>query len=287
MSKPIDVFIHIPKSAGTTFHSILERNYAYQQQFSFRVPRQLALMRLLAMPESRRNRLDCIKGHCGCGIHEYLSRPVNYFTFLRDPVKRVISEYNYVKKHPKPAAHQVIKENNLSLKQFVEGDLTPDNLQLRYLTFMRLEDAPPGRAQKEWLEPAKKRLAEDFANFGIVEYFDKSLLLFQHRLSLKKIYYASKNQSKPTVKSLTPEPHGWCEDSECVLLIQDRDALHIELYLFARAIFEERWRDFHKNHPMALKDFQEFNRKRQSLTALTDRFQYVASRLTWKLQGNW
>lgn len=287
MSKPIYVFIHIPKSAGTTFHSILERNYAYQQQFSFRAPRELALMRLLAMPESRRNKLDCIKGHCGWGIHKHLSRPVNYCTFLRDPVKRVVSEYNYVKRHSKPDAHQIVKEKNLSLAQFVKGDLTTDNLQLRYLTFMRLEDAPPGRAQKEWLEPAKKRLAEDFANFGIVEYFDKSLLLFQHQLNLKKIYYASKNQSKPTVKSLTPEPHGWCGESECVSLIQDRNALDIELYLFARAIFEERWRDFHKNNPMALKDFQEFNRKRQSLTALTDHFQFVASRLTWKLQGNW
>ncbi|MGB0369889.1 MAG: sulfotransferase family 2 domain-containing protein [Opitutales bacterium] len=272
-----DIFVHVPKAAGTTVHSIFEKNYSPLRQFSFRAPREQALERFQRLSQESRDRFQMVKGHCGYGIHNFINSKVRYVTFLRDPVKRVISEYYYVKRHPRPSNHALLNREDISLRDYVEAGIYTDNMHLRFLTFMRLEDAPEGPAKEEWLEPAKKLLEERFESIGIVERFDESMLLMAQDLDLSDVTYIRQNSRKESAE----------ETDEVKCLIREKESLDIQLYDFALNIFESRWSDYLKKNSDALMRFQCENKRKIFKRKILDRMTYYTCRSIWKLRGYW
>jgi ribosomal protein L22 len=78
------IFLHIPKTAGTTLHSIIERQYPSSVVHTIdgrRVHQSIA--QLKDMSEEKRSKIKCLKGHIPFGLHEYLPGSSAYITFKR------------------------------------------------------------------------------------------------------------------------------------------------------------------------------------------------------------
>ncbi len=55
-----------------------------------------SITQLKNMPEEKRNKIRCLKGHMPFGLHKYLLNSSVYLTVLREPIERVISHYYFV-----------------------------------------------------------------------------------------------------------------------------------------------------------------------------------------------
>lgn len=93
------LFVHIPKTAGTTLRVLLEAQYAQQAWLTVQHDIRAERGRLAKMPESKRASLRFVFGHMEWGWHELLpgGRDYAYTTILRDPVERVLSLYSHCK----------------------------------------------------------------------------------------------------------------------------------------------------------------------------------------------
>lgn len=104
------IHLHIPKTAGTTLLSILEKNYPNLHR--------LSNTRGWINPNIP-NKADCISGHMPFAS---ISVPnPEYITFVRHPITRLMSFYYYVCNRPMNEWHSRVKP--LTLSQFLKSNL--------------------------------------------------------------------------------------------------------------------------------------------------------------------
>ena len=117
------IFLHLPKAAGTTLHMILDRQYGPDEAFTIdgqRVRESIEVFKQL--PESERARIRALKGHMAFGPHHHLPRPAIYVTLLRDPVRRLISHYHNVRRHPAHYLHDQVMAGQMSLQAYARHE---------------------------------------------------------------------------------------------------------------------------------------------------------------------
>jgi hypothetical protein len=105
------IFVHIGKTAGSTFNFLIENRFypgnsfgAYDNNLGHHLRSSTGVYEPATVYEHVREReiergrpFGFLPGHMRFGLHAYLERPAKYVTFVRDPVERVISAYNYVR----------------------------------------------------------------------------------------------------------------------------------------------------------------------------------------------
>ena len=229
------IFLHIPKAAGTTLHQVLEWQYPRRSIFTVDGAHvQESIQELKNLPEFKRARLRCVKGHLPFGLHHHLPRPATYITVLRDPIDRIISHYYFVLQTPKHYLYRNIVSQKMTLEQYVRSGLSPelDNGQVRFLCGNPRVDAVSGRdpVSREDLLSAKKNLKECFIGVGLSERFDETVLMFSKLLDWKHVYYAKENvtgkrSSKPTISK------------SVIQAIEENNDLDMELYKYAKGMF--------------------------------------------------
>jgi len=89
-SSPV-YFLHIPKTAGTTFHTFLSTQY----DESDICPAHL-WSQLLAWSPEQIGKCSLIRGHFYAHLHRYVPQAMRYVTFVRDPVERALSHYGHI-----------------------------------------------------------------------------------------------------------------------------------------------------------------------------------------------
>jgi len=189
--KELLIFVHIPKTAGTTFAAILERNFRPSRIVSVYPNFGISEAELRALPDESRRAMECVKGHFDYGIHRALRRPFRYVTFLRHPVEQLRSRYNHMRSSRSHPLHHLARQG-ISLEEFVR--VSPDNYQTR--TLAGIEPRPgqgyPVLTERD-LEQVKANVEEHFGLVGIAERFDPSLILARRSLGLERILYVSRN----------------------------------------------------------------------------------------------
>lgn len=179
------VFLHIPKNAGTTVNSILMSNYNHYRIY---IPTVIGRTNDNGLPKtihctdrdivSIRNviaqngkQLDCIGGHIPFGIHEYLNKPCKYFTFLREPLSRSFSQYNYAIGKNTPLS-SILERYDFNLSRAIEQKAAYQfmNDQTRMITGSAKADIGVDE-----LAQAKEIIRQHFAFVGTVENFDKDI----------------------------------------------------------------------------------------------------------------
>lgn len=246
------IFVHIPKTGGTTFHKILERNYPRNQTLTFdgRHHRD-EIERFAKLPGPQRAVYRLIKGHIYFGFHRLVPGISTYVTFLREPVARALSFYSYARSHSDHYLYQLLTEERLGLRTLLERGTTAElfNLQTRMIAGESNLDRSLDRSA---LERAKQNLETNFCFAGLTERFDASLILLSRTFDWSLPFYVRKNVSR---KKSRPESI----DAQTHALLRQANALDLELYEFAQKLFDAQLRNAGNSFEHDLRRFQRLN----------------------------
>lgn len=233
------IFLHIPKTAGSTFHHILEKNYNPENSFTIDgLHPGNSVSEFKELSVDKRSSVDLLKGHMLFGLHKYIPTACTYITFLRDPVERVVSYYYYVCRFPEHYLHDKVVGRKMTLQQFVESGLTTEiyDFQVKLL-------AGDKSALHSWqyddslLELARNNIEQNFSVVGFVEFFDQSLLLMKHNLGWNfDPYYRKLNVTANRAQIDTI-------GKNIIEFIRKKNALDCTLYNWAMSQFQQQLRE--------------------------------------------
>jgi hypothetical protein len=248
--QPAISFVHIPKTAGTSFIVLLDRFFQAEAIFPHQLWREVK-----QLSPVKNNRYELFRGHFGGGGFKHLTtRPLEYLTILRDPVSLACSTYQYVQREQNTRVHDLLKADEMSLAVFINhaetGPLVTNRL-IRNISFDFIDDPA---AQEVFLSPQTidylqqhikpkpqpladgDRLirAETFLRqcrwFGLVERFDESMQLLCFTMGWRPI-----GQSQRLNTSRGIELSEQTEQALKALNLED-----LRLYQSAKVMFSER-----------------------------------------------
>jgi len=235
---------HMFKTAGTTMDRTIERQFPKEVSLYVKggspQNKEKSVNLLRSLSEKDKERIRYVWGGTFFGVHEYLPGPYTYVTLIRDPVERVVSEYYHVLRTQDHPAHSEVVSRNMSLEDYVSSGMWLSwNGQIRHL-----RGAPEGLASfgqtgplqlsEDDLETAKANIRGHFL-VGITERFDESLIALKRSFGWKtgNILYVKQKvaENRPSREAINPET---------IKLIEAHNELDIQLYEFAKQMFEER-----------------------------------------------
>jgi hypothetical protein len=225
------IFLHIPKTAGTTLNRIIDWEYNPLHIFSIngRYFRS-SYARLTRCPSSRLARMALFRGHMPFGLHRFLDRPATYITVLRNPIERTISEYYFAVNRRIHREHRQISK--LSLEDYVRT--SPHNNAQTKLVAGQNDgyDFLAGDCGREMLTVAKENLSRYFRFVGITERFTESLALSKVLLGWRLRRYATFRVTprRPRTETLT---------ETALRVISEYNCYDMELYDYAMQLFDE------------------------------------------------
>jgi hypothetical protein len=214
MSSPL-FFMHIPKTAGTSLRYLLEREYRPH----------LGVYYPPHVPDSLPSDTEyqAVTGHFKWGFHG--TQPARYVTFLREPLKQLVSHYRHIQRSNHPD-HQPYKD--LGWVAFAQTPFA-SNIQTAYL--LGLADGSTLTAADG--ERAFARLMS-FEAFGITEQFDASIVMMWSALGWRRPLYLTINQGEGAQPTL---------DAELIQALQATQPADQRLYALALQAFESRWKE--------------------------------------------
>ena len=227
------VFLHIPRTAGTTLNAIFERFFSGQPQY--RIGRNGTshiedCSRFIALLPERRAGYAYVTGHLEMPVIKAIPGRPFVFTFLRHPVTRLISLYAFVKRTPSHHMHAWLTRTGASLETFV-ARCPWDEVQNGMTR--RLAGVPLARSNdKLLLLRAIASIKRYFAFIGLQESFDVSLACLGKLLGIEPAALAVAPQNvNPDAKARD------AVDQETTDAILYYNALDCMLYDFCRKLF--------------------------------------------------
>lgn len=204
LSDRLCLFVHLPKTAGTTIRTILSRSYGDDDSVVYAVypdPAFHSEEEFLNLSDEKVNGLKFVIGHFPYGIHKNLGRDFFYSTFVRNPVDRVISEMFHLK-----TLQKAWSETSISDIYDVKKLTLFDNKQFRWLSGI-FRSIPFGEITQDVFEDAMAKIDESFDFVGITEMFDESMVAFSDIVDIPNPYYAVENKSvnRPGAEQMTEQ----------------------------------------------------------------------------------
>jgi len=225
------IFLHIPKTAGTTLNRIIDWEYNPLRIYSIngRYFRD-SYRKLIDYPPSRLSGMRVFRGHMPFGLHNYIPVPSTYIVVLRDPVERAMSLYFFAANRRIHRAHSEI--SRLTLEEYVKT--TPyNNAQTKLIAGQSKErDFIAGECNDAMLAIAKENLARYFSLIGITERFEETLALAKVLLGWKVDRYA-------TFRVTPRRPKKEAISAETRALIAEYNSFDVALYQYGRELFNE------------------------------------------------
>jgi hypothetical protein len=267
--RPI-VFLHIPKTAGLTFHEILTDQYPQRKhKLIYTVGHTKTFIEL---PEKKKAKIGVIKGHLLYGLHDFMPNKPIYITLLRDPIARTISGFEFIKNKKDHPFYKELKLQKYTLYDFLNQQFIPnfDNMHVRFLCGNN--SMPFGTINESHFEMAKKNLITSNMLFGITEMFDESILCFKNELGWTNPFYSKVNVAKNNslnMQNIDPATRD---------MILNCNKFDIQLYQFAKDKFLEKIKMMGKDFKDELNVFQENNHKMQQRLKFRNYFRSFVTR---------
>lgn len=111
-------FLHIPKTAGTSFRVALENQFPLEKicnSYEFFDIKQYSSEQLA--------RFRLFRGHMGYNLANYLPEMPKILCMLRNPIERSISHFEYVQRDPRNPRHAEIHSRKLDLAGYLRDEL--------------------------------------------------------------------------------------------------------------------------------------------------------------------
>lgn len=221
-------FLHIPKTAGKTFTTILETIYAATRHFVFTGQCGLDLARYRGLPEEERREIQLFHGHAPLTTAITAIDALPIITLLREPIARVKSFCQHVSEGKSPHLIQDFPPERFDLDAFLaSGNYELSNLQTKFLISQGdLEEiANPQEARERAIDLLFNRVD----CFGLMEYFAESLVGFERRFGWQLPAYQRLNR-KNTRRLIHFQPRHLAR-------IAELNRIDLEVYRMARQRF--------------------------------------------------
>ncbi len=260
-------YLHIPKTAGTSLNAVLESYFDLDTIFQGKSWQSL----ILHKPKNF-SKIHFFSGHFGYGLHRILKKKPVFFTMLRDPIQRTISDYYHIRRDP-TFWHDNRIYSTKSITNLLDdpqkGKMFFD-IQTRYIGLdpnvisitkpwdiksinqFRIREVLAATAKKisneKLLSNAKKHLSE-FEFFGLAEKFEESMFLLFYTFGWKPItsvWTLNVSQNRKDIADLQLNTNSRSsvlinDNPKLIEKIQSCNKLDIELYGYAKQLFEQRY----------------------------------------------
>ena len=244
-------FLHIPKTAGTTFRVFLENQFPISQ-----ICRTYDFYGMKQYGEAELASFRLFRGHMGYNLVNLLPARPYTLVMLRNPIERAVSHFEHIRRDPNHPKHHRIVSRGTTLKEYLEdpelsrdlvnGQTKPlshhyDREVLRHLL---KESGSPGEFGRLWergrrtmgpaemLSLALERL-EGMDFVGIAEELEQSLQLASWLLEAPSPDTSQALNINPQRTSLEEL------DEETLELLHARLELDQRLYERGRELFRE------------------------------------------------
>jgi sulfotransferase famil protein len=212
------IHMHIPKTGGTSLNSMIQHAFPDDEVSDTMVigsenynglglaPFESCRKRFeLCSPDELR-RIRYVTGHLPMGLHRAFDRPAEYFTVIRHPVDRVISDFFFRIQEKEP----YVKDGRLlTLDEYVEcrNDVYLCDYQVRVISGsaeLEAERQPmgmptPGRpVEDRHLEQAKRNIETHFLTIAPLENMTELALLIRsvYGWPMRRLLNETKNRTK-------------------------------------------------------------------------------------------
>ncbi|MCB0517039.1 MAG: sulfotransferase family 2 domain-containing protein [Chitinophagales bacterium] len=247
------IFLHIPKTAGSTFSALLLKLYRkypildlhaidrqyhlnYEDYFKNNAISKKKLREIVFNTTSNR-RYRLVIGHEPFGIHTLFDKPSTYLTFLRDPLTQIKSHYHYL------AGSDLYEHKNLLQNRDFEAFISSkyaQNFQAKYF----FGDHYPNFLEKYEKGEDIKPLIFDFITknsiqIGLTERFNDSILYFKHILK-----WGNNSLQYKTINVNSQKPKKTALNENAVALIRANSPIDLLLYECGKSHFETQWNLF-------------------------------------------
>jgi len=206
MNKTV-MFLHIPKTAGTTITSFFREQYSADEVYlsgSSGRTHWEGSAEFANKSLDERQQYKYVAGHLEMNAFRGVKNKFA-FTFMRSPVKRMMSLYNYVRRTQSHHMHTLVNDGRLGFGDFVARAPWDELRNGMTRRLCGVHKALPEYDERV-LCTAIGNLDAMFDFVGIQESFDKSLFLLGQQLGVdfNQYLYTSKNVAPKAKKSIDP-----------------------------------------------------------------------------------
>ena len=198
------LFMHIPKTAGSSVRRALEPFYEPSERLYLYDPASLdGAIRwrdFPALPEPTRANLRFVMGHFKYGLHEQVPGRARYATVVRDAVDRVVSLYSHYRDMARPDEatqttneQRLIREQQMSLGEWVFGleRVQADNAMVRSISGR--PSIAFGACPDDMLGEAIEHIEEHFELVLVQEWLNRSAGRLASTLGVERVHVPRDN----------------------------------------------------------------------------------------------
>jgi hypothetical protein len=189
------IFLHIPKTGGSTLNPILDWNYDNK---SFQITRYAQIAAFLALSDEEKLQYKVLRGQVYYGIHQDIPEACQYICILRHPYKRLVSQYFYLNVR-KAALGEKLSE--MPFEAFLEQEPFQAYMQLNLIAGgSSVDEALRRPLPTNALEIAQANIEKHFPVLGLIDNYDESLLLMKRAFGWQRAFYSRQNVNKNSPK---------------------------------------------------------------------------------------
>ena len=115
------IFLHIPKTAGTSLRTLVEQAYPAGACVDIYTANSADFYKTIRHDVDK---AEVLYGHTSYGIHQWFGLEPRYIAFVRNPIARVVSLYNHLRRHKKSPHDTDINAGGMTLRDMVQAEIS-------------------------------------------------------------------------------------------------------------------------------------------------------------------